>query len=563
MAAKEKNLFRAIQIIFIVLPFFYGMYYEFCGAVMTAFISGILIFLLFVNRKLQIPLTVGFLLSALFACCYLVSVPYAVDSGIAALGVAKIIWIPLFLIAYSLLPQEKREKIFSLLPYIGAALCLLGFAAYFLPWLKEYFYINGRLSSGFQYANTFALFLLIGVIVIYDKKEIVWKDYLSGVLLLSGIALSGSRIVFVLTALTLLYLIIRHRNLKLGCGFFFMAVLFIIYIFLKGDINNIGRITTFSLTDSTLLGRFLYAEDALGLLSKHPFGMGHLGYFYMENGIQTGVYSVQYVHNDLLQIGLDIGWLPMLFYLAAVIYCLISKQLKHFEKIILSVIFLHGLLDFDLAYGAIQCIVFMIMNNRTIEYGRQKKTIPEKTICTVKRQWLIVFSILFIAGAYLSVPLIARYRDCTEIAVTWYPWDTEAKLTILSETEDAMKADNLADEILQQNDTCALAYYAKAMAADCNDDYEKMIQYQKKSIERNYFSHEAYSSYAYMLYDGACYALETDNETVYSMCREEILKLPSYMEAAKKRLGKLGKMIHDQPDLEPDEDMQKIIGAVS
>ncbi|MCH5267983.1 MAG: O-antigen ligase family protein [Lachnospiraceae bacterium] len=559
MAAKDTLYYKTIQIILIILPFFYGMYYEFCGAVMTAVISGILLIILLKNHKLQISLSVGFLLSMIFVCLYLFSILYAVDSGMAAYGVIKLLWIPLFLVLCSQLQKEKREKLFSIIPYIGTALCLIGFAAYFLPWIKNYFYINGRLSSGFQYANTFALYLLIGIIILFDKKELVWRDYLSGAILLCGIALSGSRIVFVLTAFIVLYFIIRHRNKKLACGIFAFALLLIIYIYIKGDITNVGRITTFSLTDSTLLGRFLYAKDALGLLLKHPFGMGHFGYYYMENGIQSGVYSVQYVHNDWLQIGLDIGLFPMLLYFISIIYCLFSKELKHHEKIILSVIFLHGLLDFDSAYGAIQCIVFIIMHNKTITW-RDKQI---EAICIKRNQWSLLFSAFFIIGCYFSVPLIARYQNHMEIAVKWYPWDTEAKLKILSELEDTEKADNLADEILRQNDTCALAYYAKAMVADFSYDYENMIHYQKKSIERNYFNHEAYSNYTYMLYNGLCYAIDNDDEAVYTLCSEELLKLPSYMDDAKDRLSKLGKMINDQPDLEPDEDMIKIIDAIS
>lgn len=545
--------------LFIFLPFFYGVYYEFCGAVMTICTSGILILLYHTRGKIQIPRSMGLFMSVLFTCCYFISIPYAVDSGIAALGVIKVLWIPLFIIAYSQLPSPKKGRIFLMLPYIGATLCLIGFAAYFLPWIKDYFYVNGRLSSGFQYANTFALFLLIGIILLFDKKEVKRVDYLVGIILLFGIALSGSRTIFVLAAVMILYLIIKYRNLKLLAGIFLLAVLFLIYLYTKGNITNIGRISTFSFRDSTFLGRLLYMSDALALLQKHPFGMGHMGYYYMENEIQTGVYSVQYVHNDLLQIGLDIGWIPMFLYFITVIYCLISKQLRHFEKLILSVIFVHGLFDFDLAYGAILCIVFLIMSNQDIPQPVKAKN----ALCLSGKKWLIAFFLFFLVGTYLFIPLIARYQNLMEISIHCYPWDTEAKLALLSESEDIDRVDRIADEILQQNDTCALAYSAKATVANCKSDYKKMIQYQKKSIERNYFSHEAYSNYAYMLYDGACYAVETNNEKIYDMCCSEIIKLPSYMERAKKRLGKLGKMIKDQPDLEPDEDMKKMIEAVS
>lgn len=438
-------------------------------------------------------------------------------------------------------------------------MCLTGFTAYFLPWLKKYFYINGRLSSGFQYANTFALFLLIGLILLFDKKETTWKDYLFGTLLLLGIVFSGSRTVFVLISLILLYLIIKHKNVKLAGSIFFLGLIFLLFIFWQKDVGSIGRITKISLTDSMLLGRFLYAKDALVLLVRYPFGMGHMGYYYMENEIQTGVYSVQYVHNDLLQIGLDIGWIPMLLYLGAVIYCLSAKQINHDKKLILLVIFIHGLLDFDLAYGAILCIVFMIMDDQVIIHNSKR---INKTVYLTGKQWYAVFSVLFLGAIYLSIPLIERYQGQMEIALKWYPWDTEAKLTLLSELEDVERVNQLADEILQQNDTCSLAYYAKAMVANCNNDYKKMILNQKESISRDYFNHEVYTNFMYMLYDGICYSVTTNNEKIYNMCKKEIIALPSYMQSAKRRLGKLGKMINDQPDLTVDKEMEKIIEMV-
>ena len=331
------------------------------------------------------------------------------------------------------------------------------------------------------------------------------------------------------------------------------------HIFITKDVSGIGRIATLSFTDSTLLGRFLYIKDALGLLLKHPFGMGHMGYYYMENEIQTGMYSVQYVHNDLLQIGLDLGWLPMLLYVTAIIYCLAGKQIPHHKKLVLLVIFLHGLLDFDLAYSVILCLVFMVMDDRMIIWKDGKIS---RMINIRGKQWLAVFWVLLFGALYLSVPLIARYQEKMNLAIRWYPWDTEAKLALLSESEDVRRVERLADEILQQNDTCALAWYAKAMAANCNNQYKKMIRYQKESIARNYFSHEAYLNYAYMLYDGLYYAAEAGDEQVYAMCKKEMERLLSYMESAKKRLGKLGKMIHDQPNLEVDEEMQEIMETI-
>ena len=132
----------------------------------------------------------------------------------------------------------------------------------------------------------------------------------------------------------------------------------------------------------------------------------------------------------------------------------------------------------------------------------------------------------------------------------------------MSETEDVEEAERLANEILHQNDTCSLAYYAKAMAANYTNNYPQMIKYQKEAISRDYFNHEVYVNYLYMLYDGICYAMETDHQEIYTMCRKEIIDVPSYMRSAERQMGKLGRKINDQPDLTVDEEMKRIIEAV-
>ena len=43
-----------------------------------------------------------------------------------------------------------------------------------------------------------------------------------------------------------------------------------------------GRFLTTSLHSSTLLGRLLYAQDALPVILRHPFGLGYRSYTYMQ-----------------------------------------------------------------------------------------------------------------------------------------------------------------------------------------------------------------------------------------------------------------------------------------
>ena len=100
------------------------------------------------------------------------------------------------------------------------------------------------------------------------------------------------------------------------------------------------------------------------------------------------------------------------------------------------------------------------------------------------------------------------------------------------------------------------------MAANNTNNCPQMINFQKEAISRDYFNHEVYVNYLYMLYDGICYVMETDHQVIYTMCRKEIIDIPSYMRSAEKQLVKLGRKINNQPDLTVDEEMKRIIEAV-
>jgi hypothetical protein len=452
---------------------------------------------------------------------------------------------------------DKRERLFCQIPYIGVALCLCGLLAYPFPAVREYFFVNNRLSAGFGYANTLALYLLLGIIVLAGKKKLTYRSYLWLTILLLGIFATGSRIVLVLTALTLCCIVVQRRE---KAFLVYVLVLFVaagLAVAVFGQrFALLGRVRTISLKESTLAGRILYARDALALLWKYPLGMGYMGYYYMENSVQSGVYSVQYVHQDILQAGLDFGWIPMLLYLVLLVKTFLSKAVGRSKKMMLAVITLHGLLDFDLAYGAMLCIVYLLMNEALLSGRWKQKTLRLRGTAAAGLAVLGCFAV------YMSVPLLARYSNHPQLARAWYRYDTEANLVLLSEASDENTVEELADQILAQNDTCALAYYGKAMAADIREDYRSMIRYQKQSIKRNYFDYEEYYNFAVMLYDGLQYAYQQGDDKIYQLCEKELKSIPDAMEQAKKKQSALGKTIQDQPQLKITDELQEILSVV-
>ena len=184
-----------------------------------------------------------------------------------------------------------------------------------------------------------------------------------------GIVMSGSRTVFVLTAVVLIWiLIVRAPGRRiiltvLGAGIGVAAVLAVA----AGSLGVLERFTNISFSASTFLGRILYAQDALPLILRHPFGLGYYGYYYIQQSIQTGVYSVVNVHNELLQMFLDVGVIPAVVMSAAVLRAVFTKRTDARNRLILVMLILHSLFDYDFQFLAIGFVLILFLDMRNVK----------------------------------------------------------------------------------------------------------------------------------------------------------------------------------------------------
>ena len=116
---------------------------------------------------------------------------------------------------------------------------------------------------------------------------------------------------------------------------------------------------------STFMGRLLYARDVLPVIFTHPLGLGYQGYLYLQGSFQTGVYQTRFVHNELLQTLVDVGWLPAGLLAAAAVQAFRRGDVKRRAALIL--LLGYALFDFDFQFPVIFCVV---LNQRT---GRMRK----------------------------------------------------------------------------------------------------------------------------------------------------------------------------------------------
>ncbi len=513
-----------------------GGFYDFIGAYLLIY-YGILL-LIMLKGSIKIRLSIGIMLLLLIEAGYIVSSFYALDKGMAYTGIIKYLWIIPAVLIVSL--KINKETLSSCLPTIAALICCAGFVAYFIPYIREYFYINNRFAGTFAYPNTFAIFLLICIILLIDKKKLNLLSYAQYVIMLFGIGLSASRTVMVMTCFVLLWLFIRNKDKKLyiiTAAFILAAVVFILA---AGSNSEVARITHISLYESAFAGRLLYIKDAFFLLLKYPSGLGHMGYYYIQNSIQSGYYTVMYVHNDLMQLALDTGIVFAIFYVAGIILLIKSKQIRADIKAAIVVLFAHGMLDFDMAFSAMLFIMLIFADGAKISrFKRLDKLSLGKAVKGI-------FVPLSILGMIMAIPLSAYKAGNIDFTLKMLPHHTQAQLEALAIETDADAADKLADDIINHNKYCALAYYAKATVCDINQDYDKMIEYGYRAIELDYFNVEEYYNYIGMLYDGV---VNGDYEAA-EKCRKRLYQLPDIARKNLSKLGKLGKMIDDQPQLD-------------
>ena len=349
--APKQGLFRAMAILLIVYPFNGGLYAPWQWGV-ALLCNGTLLTLVWISTKhirlLSSPVSAMFL--AVMAVGAVCNLKIGLDPDASWMGMLRLCGWMLFALLVLQWPLEQRRRLLMCVPVSGAVAVAVSLLAGLNPVWRPFFYEAGRLAGPFQYANSFALFLLIGLMMLPSA----WPRWLWGgiaLLLLFGIVATGSRSGLILLVLWFAFALVRHHQACRVLPLLGIIAIAGIALALWNDGWVFARfLKTNSL--STVWGRLLYNKDGIRLLLQRPLGVGYLGWFYLQRMIQTGVYNVRYVHNDWLQMALDYGLPAALALLGLVIWRLRKGVLCPMAAVCIA---LHCLLDPDLEF---QCLMF-------------------------------------------------------------------------------------------------------------------------------------------------------------------------------------------------------------
>ena len=568
-----------LAIIIGIIPFLIGTFYDFSVFLVTLIFSGILLGIFIKNKKLKIEINNMFLLSMLLFIFSFLGIFWAIDKNDAIIGTLRMLSLVIFSILLMQCKKEEKEKILNVIPYSGLVMLILSIIIGFIPALRNIVYSeSNRITGMFQYSNVFALYLLIGFIIITNKKkkeekvkeakeesvkieknkQKLLKKYspiICGIILLIGILMTGSRTTFIITTIYIIYLCFRKENRYrkiYGITYAVILLLLGIYVLITKNIETIGRIFTISMDSSTLLGRILYWKDGLNLLLENIFGYGYMGYSYKVYEIQTGMYYTKFVHNDYLQIALDIGIIPLVIFIIFLVKSLFSKNNSKLNKIILIAIIIHMFLEFDLQFMIIFYILLMCLEEKTY-----KKIEIEKSITSY-----LVIGIVILVYGYYGIACFMNYIKQDEIAINMLGDFTEAKVNVMNSTENLNTANRLADEVLEKNIYAYQAYGIKAIYYLQNNEFEKMIEMKKKEIALDKYNPQVYEDYVFCLSQVLeKYAKEQNDEEIIKYSKY-VFEVENMIQDVKNKTDKITEKLQDSSKIELSEETLNYINNI-
>lgn len=543
-----SNIFLVISLLFM------GLFHEFLSCIASVILCAYLLTAALKNGSIKFNLNLSSISIAAIVSFYGLSALWAVDSGMAFIGFLK--FLPLLLFMLAVMQQDESiEKVLDILPHTAVLMTIASFILSFMPKFSRVFSPAERLAGFFQYANTYALFILIALIITVMKEKLRIIDYVYIPIFIFGIIVSGSRTVFILTIISAIVILIfsKNKKAKLILAMFSTAIILlaVIYTVITNNFDSIGRFLTTSFSESTFLGRLLYWYDAFPIILRNPFGIGYQGYYYVQTSIQSGVYSVRYIHNDFIQLMLDIGWFPTIVFIAAIVRSFFCKGADIKRRLLLFVISAHCFFDFDLQFIAVFMIFLLLLG---VKAG--KEIIFKKIHCSA-------FAVLLgCCSLYMSIPLTAAFFEDYSLSFVLYPWNTEVNCSILSADDTAEAMENDADKILSQNKYITIAYSTKAEVAYSRGDFADMMEYKDKAIENAPFDYDEYIDYIYKLLTGI--ELYEQAGDVYSAdyCRNKLNAVLESFYSIENKMSYLGKNINDQPITELPSELSELIELI-
>lgn len=531
-----------------------GGYFLSVSALFGLALMAVTLYQILGKKEMTLAVDLNFAAFGVLVLAYLFVSLWAVDSGMALLGFVKFLPLLLFYI-YVSGKKEEREQVISLLPLLGSLMTLFSFLMMQFPVFEKWVSVAGRLAGFFQYPNTYAAFMLVCLIIVvyrFDRKNFDWMDAVYAVAAVFGIYMSGSRTVLILTGLAVVWMLFSRKEMRKPLLIGVVVGIVVIGVaVLVGGSELLSRFNSMSLKSSTFLGRLLYARDAIPMIVKHPFGLGYYGYYFMQQSAQTGFYSVVNVHNELLQMFLDVGVIPAVLMSAAVIRSIISKGTSARNRLVLIMMVLHSLFDYDFQFLAMGFVLILFLNIRNVR--AYKVPVLTRSVLGVAGVGAVMLTVL------TGVSDFCYTSGNYEMAYNIYSGNTMAQLQLLTDADTPQEMRTQAEALIAKNKYISVAYSARAKAAFSEGDVGAFIEDKLKAIELAPYQYEEYIDYLEILAYSESLYLQNKSMKDAETCVQRAEEIPELLKKTEEKTSPLAWEIRDKPTVKLSAESLELI----
>lgn len=551
----KSNLSKALFLILFLFPFFVGGYYVFYSAVVGIVLAVLLLINIFKFKEIKYSASFTFFVLMFMSVMYFVTKFWAVDKSMAIHGFVKFFSAFLFVVTLIQIDKDEQKTLLCSVPLTAVVMTVFTYLMGFTAFGKNRFYDNiGDLHGTFEYANAFAIYLLVGIIVaLFSDIKLPFK-IITFIVCVFGIYKSNSRAVWFVSVFMVVviitYFIFKHvDNTKNKVSVAFLVILFVVLAFiLLYRFGIVEKVWNYVSTDSSFNERLLYYTDAFHYILKHPFGKGAYAFYFAQPAFQSAYYYAIDVHCDFLQYAIEIGVIPAVLFVAVVVKQLCSKQNSVLQKFVILTIVLHSLVDYDLQFISILFVLLLCFDYQNI------KTI-EVTSKLVPSVIALAFALFY---GVIGLSAFCNYIGDHQKSVYYYK-NTPSLIILMQSTNDKQSAYVLAQEVLKRNDSVYEPNNVMANIYSADNKYGKAVKQMELVIKKDPRTMQHYRDYIDLLVKASKYYEERGETKKSQIYKDKIACVDDMVSDLKNHTSKRGVLYGRKQNFEIGKKYKKII----
>ena len=144
---------------------------------------------------------------------------------------------------------------------------------------------------------------------------------------------------------------------------------------------------------------------------------------------------------------------------------------------------------------------------------------------------------------YFAVASLGTYMRKYEVAISMFPYDTNAMEALLLEETDKESAKELAQNILSLEKDNAQAYNTLAYAALMDGEYERALAYKLEVLKREKYNMDQYADFVSMVE-----TIQSVPQVEKAFCEKKIQEMQALLAQTKEQTSEIAYYLRDKPE---------------